>query len=353
VRILVDITHPAHVHFFRHAIACWRERGHAVLVTSRRKDLAGELLQRLGLAHQDLGAAGRGLPGLALELVARTRRLRRAVRRFRPDVLTAIGGVFVAHAGRLAGVPSVVFYDTEHATLQNLLTYPVCTTVVTPRCYAGWVPRAKHRTYAGYQELAYTHPRRFAPDPGRLPAFGLGADEPYVVMRLVAWRSAHDTGDHGFVAAEAAVRELAGHGRVVISSERPLPPALAPFRLTGPPEDVHHVLALARLYIGESATMASESATLGTPAILVSTSGRGYTDEQERRYGLTYTFRHPRTGQRDAMARARALLADPGTRAAWQARRARMLEDVVDVTEEVVRTVEAHGAAAPAARRSG
>ena len=35
----MDITHPAHVHFFRHAIAELRARGHDVAVTTRRKDI--------------------------------------------------------------------------------------------------------------------------------------------------------------------------------------------------------------------------------------------------------------------------------------------------------------------------
>jgi uncharacterized protein len=107
---------------------------------------------------------------------------------------------------------------------------------------------------------------------------------------------------------------------------------------------VHHVLAFARLYIGESATMASESATLGTPAIFVSTTGRGYTDDQERRYGLTYTFRDRRTAQRDAMAKAVDILSDAGSKERWARKREQMLADTIDVTEYVVTLVESYGA---------
>lgn len=343
MRILVDLTHPGDVHFFRQAIEIWRERNHTVLVTARRKDLVVDLLQRLAIEHDDLGAARSGLMGLSVELFARTFRLCRRVRRFRPDVMTSIAGVFIAQAGWLCRVPSVVFYDTENAILSNLLTYPFCTTVVTPRCYAGPVPAGKHRTYPGYQELAYTHPQRFTPDPERLAAYGLARDEPFIFVRLVAWGAAHDTRDHGFTRVEDAIRQLEPFGRVVISSEGPVPQVLAAYRLTGPPEHVHHLLAFARLYIGESATMASESATLGTPAIFVSTTGRGYTDEQERRYGLTYTFRDRRTAQRDAVAKAAEILSDHGSKESWRLKRERMLADSVDVTELVVTLVESHG----------
>jgi uncharacterized protein len=343
MRILVDLTHPADVHFFRYAIELWRQRGHTILITARRKDLTVELLQRLGLEHEDLGAARSGLAGLTVELLTRSVRLCRRVRQFRPDVMASYGGTFTAQASWICRVPSVVFYDTENATLSNLITYPVCTAVVTPRCYFGRVPAAKHRTYAGYKELAYTHPNRFTPDANRLPAFGLSADQPYIFMRLVSWGAAHDTLDHGFTQVEDVVRELERYGRVVISAEGPLPPSLAAHRLAGPLEHVHHVLAFARLYIGESATMASESATLGTPSIFVATTGRGYTDDQERRYGLTYTFRDRRTAQRDAMAKAIEILSDPDSKTAWAGKRERMLADTIDVTEYVVSMVESYG----------
>jgi len=35
MRILVDISHPAHVHVYRHSILRWQEAGHDVLITSR------------------------------------------------------------------------------------------------------------------------------------------------------------------------------------------------------------------------------------------------------------------------------------------------------------------------------
>lgn len=343
LRILVDITHPAHVHFFRNAIGEWRQRGHEVVVTARRKDLALELLDRYGLAYRDLGAARSGLPGLAFELIVRNARLWKVVRSVRPDVMAAIGGIFIAHVGRLTGVPSVVFTDTENATLSNRLTFPFCTTVCTPRCYEAPVPSAKHVSYAGYHELAYTHPRRFRPDPEKLGTFGLTPGEPYIVLRLVSWGAAHDVADHGFTDAVEAVRRLQEFGRVLISAEAPLPAALEALRLTAPPELVHHLLAGARLFLGESATMASESATLGTPAIFLSTSVRGYTNDQEKRYGLTFTFSDPREGQRQALAKALEILGDPEVKTSWAVRRDRMLAEVIDVTEYVVDLVEVHG----------
>ncbi len=131
---------------------------------------------------------------------------------------------------------------------------------------------------------------RFVPDPSRLQVFGLSPNDRYIVMRLVAWASAHDIGDRGFTDLKSAVELLSGYGRVLISSEMSLPPEVANCAIRTAPEYIHHLLAYATLYIGESATMASESAILGVPAILLSTSSRGYTNEQEHKYRLVFNF---------------------------------------------------------------
>lgn len=84
---------------------------------------------------------------------------------------------------------------------------------------------------------------------------------------------------------------MKSHGKVYISSEAPLPDDLkthaAPFRI----EDIHHILAFAAMAGGESATMASEAAVLGVPALFISKAGRGYTSEQEDKYGLVFNFK--------------------------------------------------------------
>jgi predicted glycosyltransferase len=132
-------------------------------------------------------------------------------------------------------------------------------------------------------------------------------------------------------------------GRVVVSVEGGGPLDFDALRFNGPLHQVHHLLAFARLFIGESATMASESAMLGTPALLVSTSRRGFTDELERRYGMVFTYDHPSDGQEQALRKAEALLADPETPRRWREKRAVMLADQEDVAGYVTELVARAG----------
>lgn len=291
MRILVEILHPAHVHVFKHAIAAWRSRGDEVLVLSREKECANDLLRAYGIPFESISRIGGRKISLVGEMLIRDFRMLRTARRFKPDVLVGIMGVTIVQVGRLIGRPAVVFYDTENATLTNRFVYPLAHSVCTPECYRGPV-RGRQVTYPGYHELAYLHPDRFRPDRAVVRSLGIEPGEPFFIIRFVSWQASHDVGEGGvdLEFKRSLIARLKDHGRVLISSESPLPEDLQPLAFSLPPEDLHHALAFARLVIGESATMASEAAVLGVPALFISDTGRGYTDD-EARFGLVRHFR--------------------------------------------------------------
>ena len=136
MRILIDIGHPAHVLFFKNSIHLLKQQGHQVLVTSREKDITNVLLGKLGIEYISLSTQGDGsVISLAKELIVRNFKLYQQVKIFRPDVMTAIGGIFISHVGKLTVIPALVCYDTVNATLKNALTYPFCSWIIVTRCY--------------------------------------------------------------------------------------------------------------------------------------------------------------------------------------------------------------------------
>lgn len=335
--ILVDICHPAHAHFFRHPIALWREAGCQVHIAARDKDVALPLMREFGLQGIVLGKAGKGPLSLLRELAMRDLALYRFARRVEAQAITAIGGIFAAHAAWAARIPSVVFYDTEIAMLQNRLTYPLASVVAIPRCYSGWTPATRTVRYPGYHELSYLHPTRFTPDRTRAIAAGLDPERPTYLMRLVAWTANHDFGDAGLPpdAVRALVERIGCAGRVVISSENSLPIDLEPLRFVGKVSDMHHLMAFCSGYFGESATMASECAVLGVPAVYAANSPRGYTDEQESRYGLVRNARNLGT---EELEQAANWLLDQDAASA-KGNRDTLLADSIDVATFVADTV--------------
>jgi len=332
MRILIDLLHPAHVHFFRNFRTEMSERGHEVCITARNKDRSVELLDAMGLPYEQISEQKSG-KGLTVEMAQRTVRLMKVMHRFRPDVMTGIMGPSIAAAGALRRVPAVVFYDTEFAVQTNRFVYPLAHSVCTPDCYQARV-RGRHRQYAGYHELAYLHPDRFRPDLARLTRFGVSPGEPYSIVRFVSWQAVHDRNEQGLSGKQKRqlVETLQRRGRVLVSSEAPLSPDLADLAVRGPVEDIHHLIAHAELVVGESATMSSEAAVLGVPAVFIATTGRGYTDDEERRYGLV---RHFTEDQYDlAVSAVEELQATP--RDTWRAARERLLDDKIDVTQWMV-----------------
>lgn len=340
MRVLIDIGHPAHVHFFRRPIEILRQHGHDIMITSRHKEMATDLLDAFGLEHRTLSGEG-GPLGLIGELVVRDYRLSRVVHRWAPDVMAAIGGIFIAHAGIAGRVPSLVFYDTENARLQNLLTYPFASKVLVPRCYAAWTPKKRTIRYPGYHELSYLRPPYFSAHREIALTNGLCPDRPTYLVRLVAWKANHDIGEHGLSldAVRVAVRTMGQRGKVLISSESALPDDLEPYRYAGKAGAIHHVMAYCGGFFGESATMASECAVLGVPAVYAANTGRGYTDEQESRYGLVRNVRS--LDARSLEDAVHWLLHFPAGRGA--ALREKLLRDTCDVAAFAAAAIESLG----------
>ncbi len=336
MRILVDITHPAHVHFFRNAIDIWQQHGHEVAVTARRKDITIELLQNFNIPYTVLSSMGSSKFSLLSELIQRDIRLLGFCRKFKPDVLTAIGGVFAAQVGWLIRKPAIIFDDTEHASISHKMTFPFAAKILTPDCYTKKL-NSKQTTYAGTHELAYLHPKRFTPDKDIVTLLGIDPDSKYCLIRFVSWQAHHDVGQHGFNRNSKVdfIEKIAEYAKPLITSESELPAELAKYQLNIPVHQIHHVMAFASLCITEGATMASESAVLGVPAVYINTLKLGYINMLED-YGLI----EQTTDTEQALKYCINLLTDPAAKDKCHNAQQEMLARKIDVTSFVVESIE-------------
>lgn len=337
MRILVDVTHPAHVHFFARLFPALRERGHEVFVTSRDKDVTLPLLEALGVEHKCLSTAGRTKWRLLIEMLARLGRLRGVIKQIRPAVILAREGLYASQAGWLTGVPAISFDDTDDATIQQRLYFPFAWRVYTDRAYGRSIGR-KQRFFNGVSCLAYLHPRVFQPDPSVRARAGLEPEEQLILCRLVSWTSNHDYGEHGFDSRQIRplLMQLAEFGRVMVSTEVDLPGELVPYRINLPPHDLHHLMAQCVLFVGESPTMATECAVLGVPAVHVSSRKLWYTDLLEKDFQLVRNV----DNARDCLEAARASLMDPEALARHRQRRDRYLSGTDDLESVVLSALE-------------
>jgi hypothetical protein len=330
VRVAFTIQHPAHVHLFRNAIRELVGAGDSVFVFVRESDVATDLLEAYGIEYSRLAPKADSFAELAVAQVCYESRLLRNCLKIDPDVIVGMGEPGVAHVATLLRTNGLLFTDTEGATIQNALAFPFADRICTPDCFQGDIG-PKQRRYPGYHELAYLHPDRFTPDESVFDGTDVDPDEKLVVLRLVAWNALHDIGSGGFDDLEAVIECLESTGaRVLLTSEAELPDRLAEYRVPTDPEDVHHLLHYADLFIGESSTMATEAAVLGTPALYVSTLTTGYIDELQDEYGLVFRYGDDDRQER-ALAEAVSILEDYDAEK-WTRRRDRLLDDKVDTT---------------------
>jgi len=324
-------------------IARLQTRGHRILIGARKKEFTLDLLRAYGLDYCPLTTKGRGLLGLLGELMVQQIKIAGLLTRQPIDIMLQLGGIFNAPIGWLLRIPTIAISDTENDRWGNRLSFSVSKHVLLPSCFdhaTGGTWR-NQIAYPGYHELAYLAPRYF---PDRIDP------QSKFLVRFVGWGAGHDIGEHCLSGAQkiALVDILSRFGTVHVSSEMPLPPQIEAYRCRMHPAEIHGFMKTCKLVVGESATMASEAACLGIPAVFISDTGRGYTTEQDRQYGL---IRHYRLDQWDDARACVEAWAGQDLHTQWQSKRRRMLQDKIDVTAWLVDLVELYPASIQAARR--
>jgi predicted glycosyltransferase len=343
MRIVVDINHPAHVHYFKNFIWEMKKKGHEVQVTASEKDVTFKLLEKYHIEFQNIGNWGTSFMRKLINIPIIDFRYYRLMKVLKPDILIGFGSIRIAHVSFLLRKPCINFEDTENSTEQIRLYLPFVKAVCTPSCYSQDLGK-KHISFNGYMELAALHPHHFTPDSAVLKEIGLTENDPFIIVRFVSWSATHDAGHKGLTLdiKRKAIHEFEKYGRVFITSEKPLPEEFEKYRISVSPEKMHDLLFYATLLYGESATMASECAVLGTHAIFCDFAGRGYTDEEESRYHLVDNFKLDKESQKRSIEKALELLQNPQLKEISRQKRAILLRDKIDVTAFMVWFIEGY-----------
>ena len=172
---------------------------------------------------------------------------------------------------------------------------------------------------------------------------GIPEGTPYVIARFVSGGAFHDTKIDSF-SEENKIRlmeRITPYAKLYISSEEKLPEILTPYQYKIPYEKMHSVLAEASLLFGESATMASEAAIMGTgtPGIYVNGQWRGYTND-ETRAGLVYSYKIDNQSQLDSIDKAVELLQKRNLNEDTKKKQQEFLRDKIDPVAFMVWFIE-------------
>lgn len=338
MNILIQLSHPAHFHLYKNVAKNLMDDGHKVFILIKTKDILEDLLKQSGLPYYNIlqQAHRKSKLGILWDMFVRDWRMWRFVRKNKIDLLTG-STVEVAQVGWLTRKYRVNTGedDMRIVPLFQKMAGPFIQTILSPNTCDNWKLEPKSVKYAGYHKLAYLHPNQFQPDKKVVEKY-FSSEKPYFILRFAKLKAYHDiTADaHGINTeiAQNLINILLPHGDVYITSERELEPQFERYRLKINPLDIHHVLAFAKLYIGDSQSMAVEAAMLGTPSLRFNDfAGKiGVLEELEHKYELTFAI-SPSEPQK-LYDKVDELLNMPELHEDFQARRQRMLSDKIDVT---------------------
>lgn len=343
MRILIDIGHPGHVHLLRNFYFKLKEKDHKIIITVKDIKIAKQLLTNYNIEHICLG---KKYDSIVLKIVSQLLfNFKLLLIILKENIFIGIGtSPTIAHVSKFSKMKSIIL-DDDDDEVQPLFTkfvHPFADTILSPEALIGNRQNKKTIFYQGYHELAYLHPKRFKADGDVLKKIGLKKNETFFIMRFNVFKAHHDVGINGLNIKQKMklIKLLEPYGKIFITTEREIEPELKKYQLSVSPEKIHSLLYYATMFIGDSQTMTSEAAVLGTPAIRCNDfAGRiSYLEEEEHKYNLTYGFKPYDCDK--MIIKIKELLKMPNLKQEWQKRCKKMLSEKIDVTSFMVWLIE-------------
>lgn len=336
MKILVDIGHPAHVHYFKNFIYEMSKRKHKFLVVARNKEVSIELLNAFKIPFVSRGKGASGLLGKILYYPIAVYIIIKNAILFKPDFFLSFGTIYPPIVSFIFNKTMVTITDTEHEYLSKFIFKPFSDVILTPSFFREKFGK-NHLKVNTLVELGSLHPEYFRPDISvKKKYLNINDNEKFIIIRFVEWNASHDLNENGLsiTSKRTIVSELSKIYKVFISSEGILDDEFKKYQLKIPAEKMHDVLFYSELFFGESGTMAVESALLGTPAITFSSSAKkcgNFLDLRDK-YELLFYFED----DNKALNCAKKLLGDHESKSKWKFKSKKLINETINFTKFLI-----------------
>ena len=377
MNVLIQLAHPAHFYYYKNTIKSLNEHGHKVVIAITTKDILEKLLIDSNVPYVNIMKTTHKSSkiGYLFDMVVRCIRILSLCLKHKIDILTG-STIEISMIGWLLRKPAINIGEDDAAVVQKYIKMvaPFIDVRLTPVvCNDGKLePHSVH--YPSNMELGYLHPNHFTADKTVVEGYGIDTSKPYFIMRFASLKAHHDDGIKGINTeiAQRLIDILSSHGQIYITSERELESQFEPYRIRINPLDMHHVMAFASLYIGDSQTMAAEAGVLGTPFVRFNDFvGRiGYLRELEDVYQLGYGIHASPLNENSTIRCNDGSLQPSGTEALYNAveqlvavpaeernalytaRREKMLSEKIDYAKFLTSFIENYPASAEQTREN-
>lgn len=289
MKILININHPAHVHYFRNFIKLMEAKGHRFCVINRDSNIINQLLDYYGIEHtiRNKRPAKKGTIASLMNLAKMVLWCIRKSLSFHPDLYMGFASSACAITSWLFRKPSIILDDTEFNHMNHKLYMPFCSTVLTPFYFQKQLDNGNKQIYFhAFIEQLFLHSKYYETSLKTIEELELNRGE-YVVVRYSAFDAHHDMMAHPLSEEfkKKILLKIAQKYRVILSLEKKLDdPFYKPFLVNFSPEKMHDIESNAKFLVTEGITMASEAFIMGVPYLLINPLKCGYIDYQTSTY---------------------------------------------------------------------
>lgn len=332
MKILIEIAHPKHFLQFKSLISIAPKEVEYLFI-ARDKDVVIQLMESSNYQYKKYGSHGKTLIQKLLVTPKILWDYFNLIRVFKPNIIISRSSPYAIFFKYLFKIRVIVFPDSEVVPIINKFVAPRSDLIITPANFS--LNYGKHHLRVdGLFEESYLHPKVFKPK--KSIKNRLGKNGRYFILRFVGWHANHDINQFGFSFEQKIklVEFLEQKGTVYISSETTLPENLLKYKLDIDPADIHSALHFADLYIGDSQTMATEAALLGTPSLRFN-SFVGSNDMSnfillEEKYKMLYNFK----SFNELLQETSDICQNSAAKSDWLEKRMQYFESKKDISEE-------------------
>ena len=285
MKVLIDVNHPAHVHYFRNLIKIMTTHGHEFIVVNRDDQMINELLDYYNIKHVVRNKRPEKKNSLIslYYLMGCIWACIKATLKYRPNIYLGFGSSAASITALLFRKPCVLLDDTEHNKLNHKLYMPGASVVLTP-FYYNIDLGAKQLRFNAYVEQLYMHSHYFTKNEATINEQGVHSEE-YILVRYIAYDAHHDKDVKPLnnEQKKEIIRLLKQKYQVLLSMEKNSQDEFyEPYLVHFSPEKMHDIEAGAKFLVTEGATMASEAFVNGVPYIYLNPLPVGYINQQEK-----------------------------------------------------------------------
>jgi len=266
MKYIFELNHPKHYHQFKYII-CQLKVDHEVIIIAREKEVLFNLLDEnkveyIRFTHSKSGSIFKKIWCHLFSL----RKLQRIVIRFKPNYFLSKASASTIFVKIFRpSCKTVIFPDSEVVWLTNTIVSKFANRIITPEVFQRDFGK-KHIRIPGIFENSYLAPNYYKIEHINIQKYGYDVDRRTVFIRFVGWKANHDISHFGFneMEKEELINLFERHKfNIIISAETYLPDCIKKYLNPFPTSIIHSVLKVCNFYVGDSQTMASESALLG------------------------------------------------------------------------------------------